>query len=58
MQNNQHAANFFTCITNKKNFLKQNLTYVATYAGYKEFGCHIDADEQQRALNFEVVVSD
>ena len=23
-----------------------------------EFGCHIDAAEQQRALNFELVVSD
>ena len=24
----------------------------------KLFGCHIDATEQQRALNFELVVSD
>ena len=26
--------------------------------GIWQFGCHIDAAEQQRALNFELVVSD
>ena len=32
--------------------------HMYTEKKHEVFGCHIDAAEQQRALNFELVVSD
>ena len=32
--------------------------FVFNFPTLRRFGCHLDATEQQRALNFELVVSD
>ena len=37
---------------------KTNLKTLFIFEIYLQFGCHIDATKQQRALNFELVVSD
>ena len=34
------------------------MSSLQTFFNLSQFGCHIDATEQQRALNFELVVSD
>ena len=45
--------------TNKQYIDTELPNYYLVLLGLKfPFGCHIDAAEQQRALNFELVVSD
>ena len=58
-----HMANFFLLCMSFFQFLMRykqifSLSYVILKIAFISFGCHIDATEQQRALNFELVVSD